>query len=138
MSREKKVIHLFFKLKRDYKVTTPLETIRKKRAESVNRILQKGYLANTRVYVGMATCEIAAGSKDVMEVFQEAVNTGKVKDVYLSQKGCAGRCNLEPTVEVVEAGKNPVKYGKVTKERALDIITKHIIGGNVIEEWVIE
>jgi (2Fe-2S) ferredoxin len=119
-------------------VTTPLETIRKKRAESVNRILQKGYLANIRVYIGMATCEIAAGSKDVMEVFQEALSTGKIKDVYLSQKGCAGRCNLEPTVEVVEAGKNPVKYGKVTRERAADIITKHIINGQVIEEWVIE
>lgn len=138
MSQEKKVIHLLFKLKRDYKVTTPLETIRRKRAESVNRILQKGFLANVRVYVGMATCEIAAGSKDVMEVFQEAIRTGKIKDVYLSQKGCAGRCNLEPTVEVVEAGKNPVKYGKVTKERAADIITKHIIKGQVIEEWVIE
>jgi (2Fe-2S) ferredoxin len=25
--------------------------------------------------------------------------------VYLSQKGCAGRCNLEPTVEVIEDGK---------------------------------
>lgn len=119
-------------------MTTPLETIRKKRAESVNRILQKGYLANTRVYVGMATCEIAAGSKDVMEVFKDAISTGKVKDVYLSQKGCAGRCNLEPTVEVVEAGKNPVKYGKVTKERAMDIITKHINNGHVIEEWIIE
>lgn len=138
MSQEKKVIHLLFKLKRDYKVTTPLETIRRKRAESVNRILQKGYLASVRVYIGMATCEIAAGSKDVMQIFQDAISTGKIKDVYLSQKGCAGRCNLEPTVEVVEAGKNPVKYGKVSKERALDIITKHIINGQVIEEWVIE
>ena len=119
-------------------MTTPLETLKKKRAESVNRILQKGYLSNTRVYVGMATCEIAAGSKDVMEVFQEAISTGKVKDVYLSQKGCAGRCNLEPTVEVVEAGKNPIKYGKVTRERAQDIITRHIINGEVIEEWIIE
>jgi len=138
LSQEKKVIRLFFKLKREYKVTTPLETLKKKRAESVNRILQKGYLANIRVYVGMATCEIAAGSKDVMEVFKEAIDTGQIKDVYLSQKGCAGRCNLEPTVEVVEAGKNPVKYGKVTKERALDIIAKHIINGQVIEDWIIE
>lgn len=119
-------------------MTTPLETLRKKRAESVNRILQKGYLANTRVYVGMATCEIAAGSKDVMKVFQDAISSEKIKDVYLSQKGCAGRCNLEPTVEVVEAGKNPVKYGKITKEKALEIIEKHIIDGEVIGEWIIE
>lgn len=119
-------------------MTTPLETLRKKRAASVNRILQKGYLANTRIYVGMATCEIAAGSKDVMKVFKDAIETGKIKDVYLSQKGCAGRCNLEPTVEIVEAGRNPVKYGRVTMERAMEIINRHIIHGEVIKEWVIE
>ena len=49
-----------------------METIKKKRAEAVNRIISKGYLSTKRVYVGMATCEIAAGSKEVMEVFRQA------------------------------------------------------------------
>lgn len=115
---------------------TPLEIIKKKRAQAVNRIVSKGYLSTKRVYVGMATCEIAAGSKDVMEVFSEAVSKG-LTDVYLSQKGCAGRCNLEPTVEVVEEGKIPVKYGKVTKERALEIVDRHLKNGQVIKEWLI-
>lgn len=115
---------------------TPLKIIKKKRAEAINRIISKGYLSKVRVYVGMATCEIAAGSKDVMEVFEAAVKNG-LTDIYLSQKGCAGRCNWEPTVEVVEEGKIPVKYGKVTKERAKEIIERHIKKGEVIEEWVI-
>jgi NADP-reducing hydrogenase subunit HndB len=115
-----------------------LEAIKKKRAEAVSRIISKGYLSTKRVYVGMATCEIAAGSKDVMEVFREAVAKGGLTDVYLSQKGCVGRCNLEPTVEVVEEGCSPVRYGKVNKERALAIIERHIKGGEVIKEWVIE
>jgi NADP-reducing hydrogenase subunit HndB len=118
-------------------MTTPLELMKRKRAKSVNNILQKGYLAKMRVYVGMATCEIAAGSSDVMKVFADAIASGQVTDVYLSQKGCAGRCNLEPTVEVVEAGKNPVKYGKITKERAVEIINRHIKNGEVIQDWVI-
>ncbi len=117
-------------------MTTPLEKIKKKRAEAVSRIIGKGYLSTKRVYVGMATCEIAAGSQDVMEVFREAVGKG-LTDIYLSQKGCAGRCNLEPTVEVVEMGKNPVRYGKVDKERALQIIERHLKNGEVIEEWTI-
>ena len=106
-------------------MSTPLDVIRKKRAEAVSRIIGKGYLSTKRVYVGMATCEIAAGSKDVMEVFQKAVSRG-LTDVYLSQKGCAGRCNLEPTVEVIEAGKSPVKYGRVDRERAQQIIDRHL------------
>ena len=116
---------------------TPLEIVKKKRAEAINRIVGKGFLSTKRVYVGMATCEIAAGSKEVMEVFIEAASKGTL-DMYLSQKGCAGRCNLEPTVEVVEEGRIPVKYGKVTAERAKEIIERHIKGGEVISEWVIK
>ena len=118
-------------------MATALDVIKKKRAEAVGRIISKGYLSTKRVYVGMATCEIAAGSKDVMEVFRTAVSQGGLTDVYLSQKGCAGRCNLEPTVEVVEAGKIPVRYGKIDREKALQIVEKHLKNGEVIQEWVI-
>ncbi|MFB3895325.1 MAG: ferredoxin [bacterium] len=117
-------------------MVTPLDIIKKKRAQAINHVVGKGYLSNKRVYVGMATCEIAAGSKEVMEVFQTYMKSG-LTDVYLSQKGCAGRCNLEPTVEVVEEGKIPVKYGKVTKEMAKEIVERHIKKGEVIEDWVI-
>lgn len=117
-------------------MVTPKDIIRKKRAEAVNRIINKGYLSTKRVYVGMATCEIAAGSREVMDVFRQAIANG-LTDVYLSQKGCAGRCNLEPTVEVVEEGKIPVKYGRVTPERARDIVEKHLKKGQVIAEWLI-
>jgi len=118
-------------------VVTPLDIIKKKRAEAINRIISKGYLSTKRVYVGMATCEIAAGSKDVMEIFKSAINNG-LTDIYLSQKGCAGRCNLEPTVEVVEEGKIPVKYGKVTPEMAARIVEDHLKKGLVIKEWIIK
>jgi len=118
-------------------MATPLDIIRKKRAEAINRIVGKGYLSTKRVYVGMATCEIAAGSGDVMQVFRDAIKNG-LSDVYLSQKGCAGRCNLEPTVEVIEEGKIPVKYGKITPEKAKKIIERHIKNGEVVKEWVIE
>lgn len=123
---------------RRYKVVTPLDIIKRKRAEAINRVIGKGFLSTKRVYVGMATCEIAAGSSDIMEVFDNAVKKDGLKDVYLSQKGCAGRCNLEPTVEVIEEGKIPVKYGRVTKERALEIIERHLKKGEVIQEWVIK
>jgi (2Fe-2S) ferredoxin len=118
-------------------VANALDVIKKKRSEAVSRIISKGYLSTKRVYVGMATCEIAAGSKDVMDVFREAITKGGLTDVYLSQKGCAGRCNLEPTVEVVEAGKIPVRYGRIDKQKAVEIVEKHLKGGQVIQEWVI-
>jgi len=114
----------------------PLDTVKKMRAEAINRILGRGYFSTKRVYVGMATCEIAAGSLEVMEIFRAAISNGLV-DVYLSQKGCAGRCNLEPTVEVVEEGKIPVKYCLVDRHKAQEIIERHLKKGEVISEWVI-
>jgi len=118
-------------------MTTPLQIIKKKRAQAISRIVGKGYLSTKRVYVGMATCEIAAGSKDVWDVFDAAIKDGGLTNIYLSQKGCAGRCNLEPMVEIVEAGKIPVKYCKVTPEKAEQIIKRHLKKNEVIEEWTI-
>ena len=70
-------------------------------------------------------------------MFVNAIKKG-LAGVYLSQKGCAGRCNLEPTVEVVEEGKIPIKYGKVTPQKAQGIIERHLKNGEVIKEWMIE
>ena len=118
-------------------MATPLDLIKKKRAEAIHRIIDQGYLS-TRVYVGMATCEIAAGSEEVMEVFRKAVQDGQLPNVFLSQKGCAGRCSLEPMVEIVEGGKIPVKYKQIDAHKAREIIERHLRKGEVIKEWTIQ
>ncbi len=101
-------------------------------------MVEKGYLARYRVYVGNATCEIAAGAGEVWDIFQEAIRSGQLKDVYLSAKGCAGRCNLEPMVEIIEKNKMPVKYARVTPKKAREIIQKHLLGGEPIKAWTIK
>lgn len=116
---------------------TPLDLIKKRRARAIYDIIEKGYL-QTRVFVGMATCEIAAGSEEVMEVFESSIKEGSLKNIFLSQKGCAGRCSLEPMVEIVEAGKIPVKYKQVNADRAREIIERHLKKGDIIKEWTIK
>lgn len=118
-------------------MSSPLEILETKKQQAKKNLEGIGYFSDVKVYVGMATCEIAAGSNHVMEVFQNAFKEDKsLKNVYLSQKGCVGRCNLEPTVEVYSKGQEPVKYVKVTPENAKIIIEKHIKKGEVIKEWV--
>lgn len=114
---------------------TALDMVKEKKEAALKRIAAKGYGAKRRVYVGMATCEIAAGSKEVMEVFQKAKKDG-LGDVYLSAKGCVGRCHLEPTVEVVEEDKIPSKYVKVTPDMARQIVERHLKKGEPIVEWL--
>lgn len=115
----------------------PMDILKQKRADAVKRMIDKGYLYKKRVSVGMATCEIAAGSAEVMAVFRQAIADG-LSEVYLTQKGCAGRCNLEPTVEVIEEGKLPVKYGRVTKEKAYEIIERHLKKGEIVKDILID
>lgn len=117
-------------------MTSPKEILQAKKAKAKEVLEKEGFFKPKRVYIGLATCEIAAGSQPVMEIFKN--ETKGMTDVFVSQKGCAGRCNLEPTVEVVEEGKETVKYVKVDEEKARQIIERHLKKGEVISEWVVK
>jgi NADH-quinone oxidoreductase subunit F len=105
---------------------TPMEILKKLKQKAIYENLKK-WTASTRVYVGMATCEIAAGSKDIFQIIQKQISQNKIKDVYLSKKGCVGRCSLEPTVEVLKRGLPPFKYTNVNKTKIKKIIRDHLL-----------
>jgi (2Fe-2S) ferredoxin len=115
-------------------MATPLSILEEKRKQAKSKLDEIGYFSDTKIYIGMATCEIAAGSVPVMEIFKNELKNQK--NIYISQKGCAGRCNLEPTVEIYQKDKEPVKYIQVTPEKAKTIIEKHIKNGEIITEWM--
>ncbi|MDR2425987.1 MAG: hypothetical protein LBD46_02235 [Endomicrobium sp.] len=117
-------------------MTSPKEILQFKKEKAKEILESKGFFRPKRVYVGLATCEIAAGSQSIMDIFQS--ETGNMSDVFVSAKGCAGRCNLEPTVEIVEEGKETVKYVSVNEEKARQIIEKHLKKGEIISEWVVK
>ena len=72
-----------------------------------NKIVLREGSGDVRVVVGMATCGIAAGARPVLNAFVEGVNeAGLNQKVTVSQTGCIGYCQLEPIVEIYEAGKD--------------------------------
>ena len=100
-------------------------------------ILREG-TGEIRVVVGMATCGITAGARPVLNTLVEEVNNGGLYDkVTVSQTGCIGLCQLEPIVEVHEAGKEKVTYIKMTPEKAKEVVEKHLKGGNVVTEYTV-
>jgi NADP-reducing hydrogenase subunit HndB len=48
-----------------------------------------------------------------------------------------GYCHSEPTIEVIEPGKDSIIYGKMTKDRAGELIQKHIIDGELLQDSII-
>lgn len=112
-----------------------LAAIREKMKDKV--ILREG-TGEIRVVVGMATCGIAAGARPVLNTFVEKVSeAGLGEKVTVSQTGCIGVCQYEPVVEVFEAGKDKVTYVKMTPEKAVEVVEKHLKGGQIVDEYTI-
>ena len=90
-----------------------------------------------RVVVGMATCGIAAGARPVLNAFVDEIAKRDVKGVSVQQTGCIGMCQYEPIVEVTEPGKEKVTYVKMTPEKAVRVVSDHIVNGNPVAEFTV-
>jgi NADP-reducing hydrogenase subunit HndB len=66
-----------------------------------------------RVIVGMGTCGIGAGARDVMAVLLDEIAQRGISDIEVTQTGCAGHCEYEPIVTIIDE-RGQVTYGKVT------------------------
>ena len=100
-------------------------------------VLREG-CGEIRVVVGMATCGIAAGARPVLNTLVSEISEAGLTDkVTVTQTGCIGICQLEPIVEIHEAGKEKVTYVKMTPEKAKAVVEKHLKGGNVVSEYTV-
>jgi len=92
---------------------------------------------NIQVIVGMGTCGIAAGAKNTLDAFIAALDEKKlVNDVLVRQTGCMGLCYAEPTVEVLVPGMPTVIYGKVDVAVVKEIVEKHLIGRQLLDNHI--
>ncbi|MCD8327965.1 MAG: (2Fe-2S) ferredoxin domain-containing protein [Ruminococcus sp.] len=90
----------------------------------------------TKVIVAMATCGIASGARGVLNAFAEAVaENGLIGEVTVSQSGCIGLCKYEPVAQVVTPDGNKVTYINLTPQKAKEIVEKHLVGGNIVDEY---
>ncbi len=112
-----------------------LQAIKERMKDKI--VLREG-ASDVRVVVGMATCGIAAGARPVLNTFVEAVAAeGLSEKVRVSQTGCIGLCQLEPIVEIYEAGKDKITYIKMTPEKAKEVVENHLKGGKVVTEYTV-
>jgi NADP-reducing hydrogenase subunit HndB len=85
----------------------------------------------------MATCGIAAGARPVMHAFVEELNKRKLTNAAVTMTGCMGMCRLEPIVEVIDQEGNKVTYVKMTPEKAVKVVTDHIVNGKIVTEYTV-
>ena len=91
---------------------------------------------STRIVVGMGTCGIAAGAKEVLNAFIEEINAaGLAENVMVTQTGCLELCQCEPVVEIYSPDAEKVTYVNMTTEKVKKVVEEHIKGGKVVAEY---
>ena len=109
-----------------------LADLKKKREELESSLAFREQSENIQVKVAMATCSIASGSKQVMEVIINECNKRNIP-VVVTQTGCMGYCYAEPTVEVTKPGQEPVVFGYITPLKAEELVAKYFVGNEMFE-----
>lgn len=113
-----------------------LDELRKIRDEVKKNLDLRSGSHRAKIVVCMGTCGIAAGARDTMKAFVQALDDAGLTDVAVTATGCAGFCEQEPLVEVDVQGQDPVRYGHVDEAAAKRIVSEHIVGGRKIQELI--
>jgi NADP-reducing hydrogenase subunit HndB len=92
--------------------------------------------AATTITVGMGTCGIAAGAREVMHAILNELESRSI-DAHVTTVGCIGMCSKEPLVDIQQGDEPRVTYGNISPEMVPKLIEEHLVNGNVVDEWVV-
>ena len=93
---------------------------------------------DVHIIIGMGTCGIAAGEKQVLEAFIDEIAAKKIENVTVKQTCCMGLCYVEPTVEVKVPGMPDTIYGKVDAEVAKKILKDHVLAKKLVSDHIFD
>jgi len=112
-----------------------LQEIRNRTLDSMG--LRKDRTEGIRVVVGMGTCGIASGARNVLLSFVEEARVRNLSDLTVVQTGCIGACRLEPMAEVYVPGGDKITYINLTPEKVKRIVSEHIVNGKIAEDLTV-
>jgi NADP-reducing hydrogenase subunit HndB len=115
-----------------------LEDLQRFREEVLAARQRRAGLGQFQVVVSLGSCGIGAGALETLRALQQQGAADHLSQVVVSQAGCAGLCRHEPVVDVVAAGGTRVTYGRVTPDVMRRILRQHVLGGKIVEEFVVE
>jgi NADH:ubiquinone oxidoreductase subunit F (NADH-binding)/NAD-dependent dihydropyrimidine dehydrogenase PreA subunit len=97
----------------------------------------QGQAIRAKVNVHMGTCGIAAGARPILAAFNKELEKSGVRDVFLTNSGCAGLCSQEPMATVELAGRPPVLYVNLTEPKVHEIFEKHVLAGRAVKDYAL-
>lgn len=92
---------------------------------------------DVQVIVGMGTCGIAAGARDVVTELLKELQRRHISNVNITKTGCIGMCEKEVLLDVVRPDEDRVTYGRVMPKDVSRIVGEHIVNGRIVEDLVV-
>jgi NADP-reducing hydrogenase subunit HndB len=92
--------------------------------------------ASTTITVGMGTCGISAGAREVMHAILAELDKRHI-DAHVTTVGCIGMCSREPLVDIQQGDEPRVTYGNISPAMVPRLIEEHLVRGHVVDEWVV-
>jgi NADH-quinone oxidoreductase subunit F len=89
-----------------------------------------------RIYLGLATCGIAAGGKDTRAAFEEVLAERGI-DARIIPVGCLGHCYAEPLVIIENPGFPSICYHNVTPGKARALVRAFLEEGDPLFEYIL-
>lgn len=111
-----------------------LDELKKMRESSKKNLSLREGNFRGKLIVHLGTCGIAAGAREIVNTFLEQFDERDITDIMFTTTGCAGLCSEEPMITVEMGDSPPIKYGKLTPEKAIKILDEHVLGGKIVEK----
>ncbi len=110
-----------------------LEDLKRVREEAQQNIKTRTETGTT-IVVGMGTCGIAAGAREVMHAITDELEKRGI-EAHVKTVGCIGQCVKEPLVDIEQAGMPRVTYVNVKPNMIPRLIEEHLVNGRIVPEW---
>ncbi|MGD8717588.1 MAG: (2Fe-2S) ferredoxin domain-containing protein [Candidatus Zixiibacteriota bacterium] len=114
-----------------------LEDLQKMVEKTAGADLDEGSARYT-VTVGMGTCGIAAGAREVLAAIIDELEARNISDVIVTQCGCRGVCDREPLVIVAAPDGGETVYADMTPARACEVVASHVAGDVPVAAYVLD
>ena len=121
-----------------YMIMRNLATIISSRLHQLQKAALEPPVAKVKIKVHMATCGIAAGARGVMSAIMDELAGSDYQHIHVERAGCIGKCSTEPNITVEIDGENPITYKEMTSEKMRKIFKRHILGGVVQSDFILE
>jgi len=104
--------------------------------DQLHRELSASAKTSTTITVGMGTCGISAGAREVMRAILDELEERDV-EARVTTVGCIGMCSKEPLVDIQQGDDPRVTYGNLKPKMVPRIVEEHLMNGQVVDDWVV-